>query len=413
MKMKVRYEMRQDVEQELDIQSLLRELANYKVLLPETYRNETYTGPLHGYYMEETKTFNVIPENLANVLSDCSEIGCARTHSFSPVVVPMDEPFLIMTYNGDGQPMVTKIGEGEHVDVDIEYYSLYKDVYARNQGILEPTLMSRKQAILVGVGSGGSVILDVLARSGIGSVICADTDVLNYGNVCRHTCGIRDVGKYKVDYAREHVMGINPDCKVYTFRNTIQDVDPAELEQIVWKESIIICGADNRHAAYFCNELADQYHIPMIAAGCGARASTGEAFYYKPDEEMPCYACCFGEDRGLDYSNAPVRREFYVDEAALAKMDFQPGLSLDIEQTALFAARLAIDLLMEHEKGYQPRLLPWAGQMNIMLNYAIDEEINPYMKAFGSDARPLSWKACSVEKNPECGYCSAKGEEKK
>ena len=35
-------------------------------------------------------------------------------------------------------------------------------------------------------------------------------------------------------------------------------IDPKALEEIVWKHSIVLCCADNRHAGYVCNELADR-----------------------------------------------------------------------------------------------------------------------------------------------------------
>ena len=107
-----------------------------------------------------------------------------------------------------------------------------------------------------------------------------------YHNIARHECGIHDVGRYKVDCFKERAADINQDCKVYTFRDLIQHIDPEMLEDSIWKDSVIICCADNRHCAYICNDLADRYNIPFIDAGCGPRASTGEVFYYKPNCNM-------------------------------------------------------------------------------------------------------------------------------
>ena len=94
----------------------------------------------------------------------------------------------------------------------------------------------------------------------------------------------------------------------------------------------------------------------------------------------------------------------------MEKLNFQPGMSLDIDLTAIMATKLAIDLLMEHEEAYEPKILPYIGQGMLMVNYPINEEVNPLMKAFeeanGKTARPLQWKNVVVKKNSQCGHCS-------
>jgi hypothetical protein len=123
---------------------------------------------------------------------------------------------------------------------------------------------------------------------------------------------------------------------------------------------------------------------------------------------MACYTCAYGEDGGVDHSNQNVRRNFYATEAELEKLHFQPGLSLDIELTAIFQTKLAIDLLMENEEGYVPKLLPYINQCTILLNYPVDKETNPYMQLFksnGQTPRPMTWKSGGAKKNRNCSYC--------
>lgn len=88
-------------------------------------------------------------------------------------------------------------------------------------------------------------------------------------------------------------------------------------------------------------------------------------------------------------------------------------MSSDIAQTAIFETKLAIDLLMEGETGYGAKLLPYVNQCTILLNYPVDEEVNPYMQLFedkdGRDGkRPLAWKTGPAQKNRKCTYCTKK-----
>ena len=393
----------------MDFEMMQEALRPYTVLIPEEYRKQRYEGELQGYYNQETKTYNIVQEKLYNARTDAKTLGMAvrKEHTQRGTGDISGQFGLSIVWNEDEAEI--SVRDNAEAEINIDYYSTRQDVFSRNQGIVEKDRMAAKQAIISGIGSGGFKVGLELARAGIGSLIVADNDVLAYHNVCRHECGIHDVGRYKVDCFKERVADINPSCKVYTFRDLIQHVDPAELEKLIWKDSIILCCADNRHCGYVCNELADKYGIPMIDAGCGPRASTGEVFWYKPNSGMACYTCAYGEDKGVDYSNQAVRRRFYATETELEKLHFQPGMYLDIQLTAIFEAKLAIDLLMENEDGYEAKLLPYINQCTVLLNYPVDQDVNPYMHLFGAEAerKPLTWKSGPAQKNESCSYCGA------
>lgn len=402
-------EKRTSEEAFMDFEKMQEALRPYTVLIPEEYRKQRYEGELWGYYHQETKTYNIVPEALYDARTDAKALGMAvrKEHTGREAGDISGQFALSIVWNEEQAEISVKDNSGAEINMD--YYSTHQDVFSRNQGIVEQDRMATKQAIISGTGSGGFKVGLELVRAGIGSLIVADNDILAYHNVCRHECGIHDVGRYKVDCFNERAADINPNCRVYIFRDLIQHVDPAELEKLIWKDSIILCCADNRHCGYVCNELADKYGIPMIDAGCGPRASTGEVFWYKPNSGMACYTCAYGEDKGVDYTNQAVRRRFYATETELEKLHFQPGMYLDIQLTAIFEAKLAIDLLMENEKGYEAKLLPYINQCTVLLNYPMDQDVNPYMHLFGTEAerRPFTWKSGPAQKNGSCSYCGA------
>lgn len=393
----------------MDFEKMQEALRPYTVLIPEEYRKQRYEGELWGYYHPETKTYNIVQDELYDARTDAKALGMAvrKEHREREDGDISGQFALSIVWNEEQAEISVRDNSGAEINID--YYSTHQDVFSRNQGIVEQDKMAAKQAIISGTGSGGFKVGLELVRAGIGSLIVADNDILAYHNVCRHECGIHDVGRYKVDCFKERAADINPNCRVYTFRDLIQHVDSAELEKLIWKDSIILCCADNRHCGYVCNELADKYGIPMIDAGCGPRASTGEVFWYKPNSGMACYTCAYGEDKGVDYTNQAVRRRFYATETELEKLHFQPGMYLDIQLTAIFEAKLAIDLLMENEEGYEAKLLPYINQCTVLLNYPMDQDVNPYMHLFGTEAerRPFAWKSGPAQKNGSCSYCGA------
>lgn len=391
----------EDVDPEISIEEMLEQMAVYTVHIPEEYKKQHYIGPLYGYFHKESREFNVVPEEYYKKRNDAKLIGYIRDSDELDVYELEERHFVCANWKQGEEELEICIGDLEN-PVQAEFYSFIEEAFSRNTKIVESDQMKHMQAIILGGGSVGSFIALELAKVGIGSMILADDDKFAYHNISRHQCGIHDVGKFKVDALEERIMDINPFCKVVTFREQIQHVDPEMLKEAMWENSIFICCADNRHAAYICKELVGEYHIPMVTVGCGPRASTGELFYYKPDSEMDDCMYPFDEDQGVDYSNQPVTRKFYATEAQLEKLHFQPGMSLDIEMTSIMAAKLAIDILMEKEEDYEPKLLPYISQGMMMVNYSIDEEVNPIMKLFKGEnkqnVRPLQWRNIIVRK---------------
>ena len=61
-------------------------------------------------------------------------------------------------------------------------------LFARNAPVLETDALAAKRVLCVGLGSGGSTVADLLARSGVGRFVLWDNDSLEPHNVARHVC---------------------------------------------------------------------------------------------------------------------------------------------------------------------------------------------------------------------------------
>ena len=224
----------------MDFEKMQEALRPYTVLIPEEYRKQRYEGELWGYYHPETKTYNIVQDALYDARTDAKALGMAvrKEHTGRKAGDISGQFGLSIVWNEEQAEISVRDNSGAEINID--YYSTRQDVFSRNQGIVEQDRMAAKQAIISGTGSGGFKVGLELVRAGIGSLIVADNDILAYHNVCRHECGIHDVGRYKVDCFKERAADINPNCRVYTFRELIQHVDPAELEKLIWKDSIIL-----------------------------------------------------------------------------------------------------------------------------------------------------------------------------
>ncbi len=259
-------------------------------------------------------------------------------------------------------------------ECSLERYSLKLDVFSRNVGILESDIMLSKKAVLIGCGSVCSLVALELAKSGVGNFMLIDSDVFGYHNICRHQCGMLDVGRYKTEALKDRILLINPYANVITYNTIIQSVPLNDLSEFCDENTIFIGGADNREGDLYANKLAIESHSAFMSIGCWERAYAGEIFYCLP-EGMPTY-----DDLMAGVGNISGRvnqnRRFYTTEADLEKASFEPGISADIDFVTVIAVKIALDLLNRNNENYKPRVINNLTQFTLICN-TCDPETDP------------------------------------
>ncbi len=257
-----------------------------------------------------------------------------------------------------------------------EPYDLEADLFSRHQGLLESAAMGQCGVIVCGCGSVGSLAALDLARSGVGRFLLVDPDLLAIENLCRHQCGLADVGRAKVQAVADRIRQINPRAVVEVHSTSLERVDPAAVAAFADARTnegeraptLMLACADSRRADRHAARLAAALELPFLAIGLWERAFAGEIFYSHPDTPMPCYGCAFeGLPDALGSRNEPARR-FYSTEADLQKLDVQPGIAIDIAFVTQIGLKLAIDLLNRANPAHVPRLLGQLSQYTLVCN---------------------------------------------
>ena len=250
-------------------------------------------------------------------------------------------------------------------EVKIESYALQMDIFSRNVGILESTVMLQKKAVFVGCGSVGSLVAVELAKAGVGNFMLIDNDVFGYHNICRHQCGIYDVGHFKTDALADRIFQINPYATVMKKNCMIQEIDRGEMEDFC-NEVTIIIGADNREGDLYASDFALENKMPFISIGCWERAFAGEIFYCLPNG-MPTYRD-FLKAMGYISGRVTQNRRFYTTEEDLEKVSFEPGISADVNFITIIGVKIILDLLNRSTPGFIQRLVPYLTQYTLVCN---------------------------------------------
>ena len=84
--------------------------------------------------------------------------------------------------------------------------------------------LKNKCVLVLGCGGVGGYVVEALVRSGIGSIIIVDHDVVDESNINRQIIALTStVGLNKVDVLEERIHLIQPDCQVIKISSFITD----------------------------------------------------------------------------------------------------------------------------------------------------------------------------------------------
>ncbi|MCY1036817.1 ThiF family adenylyltransferase [Corallococcus sp. BB11-1] len=114
----------------------------------------------------------------------------------------------------------------------------------RSRGAL-PAELQRSWVLLLGAGSLGSAVAELLVRGGVTRMVIVDPDVVEAGNLVRHTLNLTDVGAPKAQALAERLRSISPDVQVHALHQSLE-LPPAQSHWLVSRcDMVIDCTASN------------------------------------------------------------------------------------------------------------------------------------------------------------------------
>jgi molybdopterin/thiamine biosynthesis adenylyltransferase len=143
----------------------------------------------------------------------------------------------------------------------------------------------------VGAGSGGIVVLDLLARDpSITQVTLVEPDVYKPHNVHRHLFPASAVGRLKADLAAEWLRDRRPDLRVDLLPVDLTDpAHQAAIRKAVAECDVGVCAADSEPAKYHFDLLMRQFRKPWVLGEVLSGGIGGWVHRFTPNG--PCYGC--------------------------------------------------------------------------------------------------------------------------
>ena len=176
---------------------------------------------------------------------------------------------------------------------EIERYA--RHIVLRDVGGPGQAKIGRARVLVIGAGGLGSPLVQYLAAAGIGTIGIVDDDTVSLSNLQRQVLhGTPDIGRLKVESAKEAVARLNPHVTVVEHRTRLSAENAIEL---VSAYDVVADGSDNFDTRYAVSDACFHAARPLVTAALGqfdGSLTTIRAHETDADgRPNPTYRCLF------------------------------------------------------------------------------------------------------------------------
>ncbi len=167
--------------------------------------------------------------------------------------------------------------------------------YSRHLIMPEVALDGQKKlkaarVLTIGAGGLGAPLAMYLAAAGVGTIGVVDHDVVDESNLQRQIIhGTSDVGRKKLESARDRIKDINPNVNVEVFGEPLSSDNALDIFE---DYDIIVDGTDNFPTRYLVNDACVLLGKPNVYGSIFRFEGQASVFWA---EEGPCYRCLYPE----------------------------------------------------------------------------------------------------------------------
>jgi molybdopterin/thiamine biosynthesis adenylyltransferase/rhodanese-related sulfurtransferase len=146
------------------------------------------------------------------------------------------------------------------------------------------------RVLMVGAGGLGSPIGLYLAAAGVGTLGIVEFDVVDETNLQRQLLhGTKDVGRKKLDSARDRLRDVNPNVQVVPHEARLTSENALD---IISRYDVVVDGTDNFATRYLTNDACCILHKPNVYGSIFRFEGQSTIFC---TDDGPCYRCLYPE----------------------------------------------------------------------------------------------------------------------
>jgi len=165
-------------------------------------------------------------------------------------------------------------------------------------GINGQKKLKAAKVLMIGAGGLGSPVGLYLAAAGVGKIGIVDFDVVDLTNLQRQVLhSTQDIGRSKLESARETLSSINPNVEIETYEERLSSDNALKLFA---DYDIIVDGTDNFPTRYLVNDACVILGKPNVYGSIlrfdgqvSVFCATGDYLFGKDEKRGPCYRCLY------------------------------------------------------------------------------------------------------------------------
>jgi adenylyltransferase/sulfurtransferase len=171
---------------------------------------------------------------------------------------------------------------------EIERYS--RHLIMLEVGMEGQLKLKQAKVLCIGTGGLGAPLGLYLAAAGVGRIGLVDFDRVDDSNLQRQILfSVNDVGRPKIEAAKDRLQGLNPEIQIDTFDTHLSSENALEIMK---DYDIIVDGTDNFPTRYLVNDACVILKKPNVYGSIFRFEGQVTIFGY-PDG--PCYRCLYPE----------------------------------------------------------------------------------------------------------------------
>src|ERR1700726_716889 len=150
--------------------------------------------------------------------------------------------------------------------------------------------LAKAKVLMIGAGGLGAPLGLYLASAGVGRLGIVDFDVVDFTNLQRQiTFSTSDVGRPKIEAAKERLAAMNPGIRIDTYETRLTSSNALDLFR---DYDIVVDGTDNFPTRYLVNDACVLLGKPNVYGSIFRFEGQATGFGYPLG---PCYRCLFPE----------------------------------------------------------------------------------------------------------------------
>jgi molybdopterin-synthase adenylyltransferase len=175
-------------------------------------------------------------------------------------------------------------------DDDLLRYS--RHILLPNLDIAGQTTLLNAHALIIGLGGLGCPAALYLAAAGVGTLTLVDFDRVDLSNLQRQIAHrTQDIGRAKVDSARDALLALNPNICVNAIN---QAIDANALAALIANADIVLDACDNFATRFAINQACVTQNKPLIS-GAAIRWEGQITCFDTRQPASACYHCLYPE----------------------------------------------------------------------------------------------------------------------